>query len=40
MDRSLRNLRDKGWELKSVHGDIFIFEGIGDRIDLRTTDPR
>ena len=40
LGRSLSYLRKKGWTLKTILGENFIFEGVGDRIDLRTSDPR
>jgi hypothetical protein len=40
LGRSLSYLRKKGWTLKTILGENFILEGVGDRIDLRTSDPR
>jgi hypothetical protein len=38
--RSLSYLQKKGWTLKTILGENFVFEGLGGRIDLRTSDPR
>ena len=40
LERSLSYLQKKGWTIKTILGENFIFEGAGDRIDLRTSDPR
>jgi hypothetical protein len=40
LERSLSYLQKKGWTLKTIHGENFVLEGLGDRIDLRTSDPR
>jgi hypothetical protein len=40
LGRSLSYLQKKGWTLKTILGESFIFEGVDSRIDLRTSDPR
>jgi hypothetical protein len=40
LNLSIRSLERKGWKLKTVSGDGFIFEGLGRLPSLRMEDPR
>ncbi len=40
LNQSIRSLERKGWNLKTVSGDEFIFEGLGRVPSLRMEDPR
>lgn len=40
LNQSIRSMERKGWTLKTVSGDEFIFEGLGRVPSLRMEDPR